>query len=166
MLSFRGLLAFEDGRFAGVGLEPFAGERRREVRVEVLAREDVDVHRLKHVEGVDDDAACQDEADRGRALGMGQGLPLLRRQPNVVPEMHLAFLHVDTPTEFGKIGVDVFAVEPLRITTVEIEDQFATVRRHILLFQIFDFHQFEPIKVLSGWQIINRSPHILPAQML
>ncbi len=56
--------AFKKCGLAGTRLEKLPRKRLRFLRIEILAREDVYIHRAEKVKGVDGYGAGQDEADR------------------------------------------------------------------------------------------------------
>ena len=84
------------------------------------------------------------------ALGVGRGLTFLRRHAHVVPEMHLALFHVDQIAKLGEIAFQMIASEFSRVTFVQVQNQFPTVRQQAFPPVFLDlndltFHRLTPL---------------------
>ncbi len=105
------LLSLDECRVADFAAEPLLGELCCQVSIVGFAREDIDVHLLKQIKGVNDDRARQNETDGRCSLGVRFRLLLLRWDIDIVPEMHLAFFHFNNDTDLSEESTDGFPIE-------------------------------------------------------
>ena len=94
------LQPFDKCRFRRLAPEPFPSETFRGRRIKLLAGEDIDVHGPQEIESMNHYRAGEDKTNGGGAFRLRRGLLLVLGHTDIVPEMHLAFFHVDEVAKF------------------------------------------------------------------
>ena len=116
------LVSYDQRRVQVARLEPVGGELSGTSSVKVFTGEDVNVHGLQEIQGVDYDCTCENEEDSAGALGLGMGLLFGVGYTEVIPKVKVTGFHFNQGTESVEVCLDMLSGEPGGVTIMKVED--------------------------------------------